>query len=137
MSMFECFVFLTHVLCIFYIFHFTKYSKLSDRNSRRNLNSMVGGFGCLNQPPPPPIKTLWRRPCIMHTYILVHSGYINSRIGIIRSFQRMHYEKVVQPAANICNYVHHGSALRTCMHYCHAEGRNASIFMFEIELDLS
>ena len=49
----------------------------------------------------------------------------------------MHYEKVVQPAANICNYVHYGSALCICMHYGHAEGRNTSIFMFEIELDLS
>ena len=37
----------------------------------------------------------------------------------------------------ICNYVHHGSALCTCMHYGHAEGRNTSIFMFEMELDLS
>ena len=51
-SMFECFFFLdTYYNLTFFILQFTP-----NLNSKRNLNSTEGGFGCLNQPPPPQSK---------------------------------------------------------------------------------
>ena len=51
----------------------------------------------------------------------------------------MHDEKtIVQTAANVCNYVHHGSALCTCMHLCgRSEGRNTYKHFSGLKLSLT